>query len=207
LPAVATGSHIDAIPNAGRRRHSQCSWPEALRARAQASDPAIDLVIIFTAEEPTRFGIGCLGSRLLSGALDESAGARLTDTDGRSLDEVRQTAGCVGQLSSVRLRPGAYSAFVELHIEQGPLLERRGVEIGLVTAIAAPAGLKIGIEGGRPAARPDARSPRCLSGGGRIARCRSRARRRIGRPLAPSACATFPGAVNNVPVVRASRWM
>ncbi len=50
-------------------------------------------------------------------------------------------------MSSVRLPPGAYSAFVEMHIEQGPLLEQHQVPLGVVTAIAAPAGLRIEIEG------------------------------------------------------------
>src|SRR5205807_2132854 len=104
-------------------------------------------LLIFASEEPTRFGIGCLGSRLLAGLLDASVGARLKDRDGVSLDEARIAAGLTGSLADVRLPVGYYSAFAELHIEQGPLLEQRGVPIGVVTAIAAPAGLKIRIEG------------------------------------------------------------
>jgi ureidoglycolate amidohydrolase len=104
-------------------------------------------LIVFTSEEPTRFGIGCLGSRLLAGTLDESAGTRLKDGDGVTLDEARLAAGFPGSLASVKLPHGAYAAFVELHIEQGPLLEQHGIDLGVVTAIAAPAGLKISIEG------------------------------------------------------------
>lgn len=50
-------------------------------------------------------------------------------------------------ISSVFLEEGSYSAFVELHIEQGPLLEEEGISVGIVTAIAAPASIKIDFEG------------------------------------------------------------
>ncbi|HEY6362812.1 MAG TPA: M20/M25/M40 family metallo-hydrolase, partial [Vicinamibacterales bacterium] len=128
LAAVGTGSHIDAIPNAGRYDGTVgvLGGLEAIRALARAGfrpRRSIDLAI-FTSEEPTRFGIGCLGSRFLAGLLDESAGERLKGTDGRTLNEARAYAGYGGPLSSVPLPGGAYSAFVELHIEQGPVLER-----------------------------------------------------------------------------------
>jgi len=151
LPAVGTGSHIDAIPNAGRFDGTVgvLGGLEAIRAlQASGFQPrrSIELVM-FTAEEPTRFGIGCLGSRLLAGSLDASAGQRLCDKQGKSLDQVRTQAGFAGSLDSVRLAPGHYSAFIELHIEQGPVLEREGTPIGIVTDIAAPASLRITIEG------------------------------------------------------------
>ena len=74
--AIATGSHIDAIPNAGRYDGTVgvLGGLEAIRALRRAGfqpRPSIEL-IIFTSEEPTRFGIGCLGSRLLAGNLDAS---------------------------------------------------------------------------------------------------------------------------------------
>jgi len=73
LAPAATGSHIDAIPNAGRYDGvvGVLGALEAFRALKQAGfEPKRSLeLIIFTAEEPTRFGIGCLGSRLLAGAV------------------------------------------------------------------------------------------------------------------------------------------
>jgi N-carbamoyl-L-amino-acid hydrolase len=149
--AIATGSHIDAIPNAGMYDGTVgvLGGLEAMRALVRAGvrpRRSIDL-LLFTSEEPTRFGIGCLGSRLLSGVLDESAGTRLTGADGATLDEARANAGFAGALSSVRLSVGSYASFVELHIEQGPLLERLGLDVGIVTAIAAPAGLRMVVEG------------------------------------------------------------
>jgi N-carbamoyl-L-amino-acid hydrolase len=71
LPAIGTGSHIDAIPNAGMYDGTVgvIGGLEAIRALQRAGfrpRRSIEL-LIFTAEEPTRFGIGCLGSRLLTG--------------------------------------------------------------------------------------------------------------------------------------------
>jgi ureidoglycolate amidohydrolase len=151
LAPVGTGSHVDAIPNAGRFDGTVgvLGGLEAIRALARAGyrpRRSIELVI-FTSEEPTRFGIGCIGSRLLSGLLDSDVAARLKDREGITLDQTRSAAHFTGPLSSVRLPAGSYSAFVELHIEQGPLLERNNVPIGVVTAIAAPASITIAIEG------------------------------------------------------------
>jgi ureidoglycolate amidohydrolase len=151
LAPVGTGSHIDAIPNAGRFDGTVgvLGGLEAIRALQRSGHRprrSIEL-LIFTSEEPTRFGIGCLGSRLLSGLLDPSAGERLKDRDGLSLNHARSAAGFDGPLSAVTLPRGYYSAFAELHIEQGDILEQRQVPLGVVTAIAAPASLKIQIEG------------------------------------------------------------
>src|ERR1700687_6148108 len=81
LPAVGTGSHIDAIPHSGRYDGTVgvLGGLEAIRALQRSGfrpRRSIEL-LIFTAEEPTRFGIGCLGSRLLAGSLDESAGGEV----------------------------------------------------------------------------------------------------------------------------------
>ena len=151
LPAVATGSHFDAIPHAGRYDGTVgvLGGLEAIRPlqRAGARPRRSIELVLFTSEEPTRFGIGCLGSRLLSGVLDDSCDEGLRDQEGKTLREVRTQAGFEGPLAGVRLAEGHYAAFMELHIEQGPLLEQRGMSIGVVTAIAAPASLRIEIEG------------------------------------------------------------
>jgi len=151
LAPVGTGSHIDAIPNAGRFDGTVgvLGGLEAIRALKRSGyRPRLSIeLLIFTSEEPTRFGIGCLGSRLLSGLLDPSAGERLKDRDGLSLNQARAAAVFDGPLSAVALPRGYYSAFAELHIEQGVILEQRQVPLGVVTAIAAPASLSIRIEG------------------------------------------------------------
>ena len=208
LPAVATGSHIDAIPNAGRYDGTVgvLGGLEALRALARAGfQPrrSIELTL-FTSEEPTRFGIGCLGSRFLAGLLDESAGERLQGTDGRSLNETRAAAGFHGPLSSVPLGEEAYSAFVELHIEQGPLLDRGGTAIGVVTAIAAPATLRIIVdgEGGHAGAVLMADRRDAFLAAAEIALAVESAARATGSAdtvATSGVCDVFPGAVNSVP--------
>lgn len=147
LPALATGSHTDAIPNAGRFDGvvGVLGGLEALRVLRESGTRlrhSVELVM-FTAEEPTRFGIGCLGSRMLAGAIGLDRVRALRDGDGRSLEELRAAGGCTGDLETVQLAPGHYAAFVELHIEQGPLLEREGLDIGAVEKIAAPAALRL----------------------------------------------------------------
>ena len=151
LPAIGTGSHIDAIPNAGKYDGTVgvLGGLEAIRALARAGyrpRRPVEL-LVFTSEEPTRFGVGCLGSRLLAGTLDPAAGEHLKDREGKTLNQVRADAGFQGDLASVRLEAGHYHAFVELHIEQGPILEHKGIGLGIVTAIAAPASLRLWIEG------------------------------------------------------------
>src|SRR6266850_4625557 len=82
-PAVGTGSHIDAIPNAGKYDGvvGVLGGLEAIRAlrRSGFRPPKSIELLVFTSEEPTRFGIGCLGSRLLSGSLTVEAAKRLKD--------------------------------------------------------------------------------------------------------------------------------
>ena len=208
LPAVGTGSHIDAIPNAGRYDGTVgvLGGLEAIRALARGNfrpRRSIELVI-FTSEEPTRFGIGCLGSRLLSGLLEASAAEHLKDRSGTSLDQARLQAGFAGPLSGVRLRDGYYSAFVELHIEQGPILEARQIEIGVVTAIAAPASLRIWIEGegGHAGAvlMPD-RHDAFLAAAEIALGVESAARSTGAMDTVGTVgvCDVFPGAVNSIP--------
>jgi len=149
--AVGTGSHTDAIPHSGRYDGTVgvLGGLEAIRSlQAAGVKPRRSIeLLMFTSEEPTRFGVGCIGSRALSGVLAPEKLAELRDGDGLRLDDVRQEVGLGGPLADVRLRADHYEAFVELHIEQGPILERENIPIGIVTAIAAPAALRVRIEG------------------------------------------------------------
>ncbi|XP_010278107.1 PREDICTED: ureidoglycolate hydrolase [Nelumbo nucifera] len=155
LPAVATGSHIDAIPYSGKYDGvvGVLGAIEAINVlRRSGFKPKKSLeVILFTSEEPTRFGISCLGSRLLAGS-EELAKALKETFDGQNISfyDAARYAGYANDqedLSSVFLKKGSYSAFVELHIEQGPILEEEGISVGIVTAIAAPASIKVDFEG------------------------------------------------------------
>ena len=163
---VLTGSHVDAIPLSGQYDGvlGVVGALEAVRAlRASGFVPrrrSIE-VIYFTSEEPTRFGLSCLGSRAMAGTLEAADAAALRDEGGGDLMAAAAAAGygaafpglaagaggppTLGDvLSSVRadaLRRN-FSAFVELHIEQASVLEEAGEQLGVVTAIAAPAYLR-----------------------------------------------------------------
>jgi ureidoglycolate amidohydrolase len=208
LPPVATGSHIDAIPNAGAYDGTVgvLGGLEAIRALKRAGfQPRRPIeLVIFTAEEPTRFGIGCLGSRLMGGVLTLEGADKLRDNDGRSLDELREQAGFFGELESVLLPKGHYHAFVELHIEQGKLLERDGIDLGIVTHIAAPASLRISIEGegGHAGAMlmPDRRDALCAAAEIILAiEQAAKATGTIDTVATVGICEVFPGAINSVP--------
>lgn len=209
LPAVATGSHIDAIPNAGRFDGvvGVLGGLEAVRRlQAEGFVPQRSIeIVMFTAEEPTRFGLGCLGSRLMSGALGVDEAAGLRDGDGQSLEELRAVARCGGNLEGVRLGAGFYDSFVELHIEQGPILEREGVAIGAVEKIAAPAAFRVRIEGegGHAGAvlMPVRKDAGCAAA--EIVLAVERAAKTSGSPdtVGTTGVVKFePGAINSVPM-------
>jgi N-carbamoyl-L-amino-acid hydrolase len=218
LAPVATGSHTDAVPYAGRYDGTVgvLGGLEAIRALQRGGfhpRRSIEL-LVFTSEEPTRFGIGCLGSRMLSGTLSPESARLLKDGEGKSLEQIlRQAAlhgsvevGSVkdGSLENVRLAKDYYHAFVELHIEQGPLLERKGIPVGIVTAIAAPAALRVMIEGagGHAGAvlMPDRRDAFLAAAEIALAvESAARGTRSADSVATTGVCNVFPGAVNSIP--------
>jgi ureidoglycolate amidohydrolase len=205
---VGTGSHIDAIPNAGKYDGvvGVLGGLEAIRALRQSGfrpQRSIEL-LIFTSEEPTRFGVGCLGSRLLSGALSADGARKLSDDQGAALDEVRQRARFAGELEHVQLPRGYYRAFVELHIEQGPLLERQEIPLGIVTNIAAPASLRVVIEGSGGHAggvlMPERHDALCAAAEMILAvETAARTSGAADTVATVGICGVFPGAVNSIP--------
>lgn len=208
MAPIGTGSHIDAIPHSGRYDGTvgvigALAAIRALKAAGFGPVKPIELVM-FTSEEPTRFGIGCLGSRVLSGSLSAGAAGSLRDAEGRSLEEVRRAAGFEGDLGDVRLPADCFSAFVELHIEQGTVLERSGIPIGIVTAIAAPAALRITFagEGGHAGTvlMRDRKDALCAAAEGVLA-VESIARDRGGKDTVATTgvCRVHPGAMNSIP--------
>ncbi len=207
-PAVGTGSHIDAIPNAGKFDGvvGVLGGFEAIRSLQRSGfrpKHSIEL-LMFTSEEPTRFGIGCLGSRMLSSTMTPDAARKLSDKEGASLEEVRRKAGYNAPLEEVRLQSGYYKAFVELHIEQGPLLEQQQIPLGIVTNIAAPASLRISIEGsgGHAGAvlMPDRRDALCAAAELiLVIENAARTSRAVDTVATVGICDVFPGAVNSIP--------
>jgi ureidoglycolate amidohydrolase len=208
LPTIGTGSHIDAIPNAGM--YDGCvgvlGGLEAVRVLQQFGFKprrSIELVI-FTAEEPTRFGIGCLGSRMMAGVLTPEQARMLQDKQGRSLDELRTWAGFTGPLEGVFLDEGRFHQFIELHIEQGPLLEQESVDLGLVTHIAAPASVRVIVEGegGHAGARLMPGRKDALTAAAELILALESAAKSTGSldtVGTVGVCEVFPGAVNSIP--------
>src|SRR6266851_896737 len=207
-PAVGTGSHIDAIPNAGKYDGvvGVLGGLEAIRAlRRSGFRPTNSIeLLVFTSEEPTRFGIGCLGSRLLSGSLSAQDAKRLKDSADKSIEDVRDNAGLRGELDEVKLPDDYYKAFVELHIEQGPVLERQQTPLGVVTSIAAPASMRIAIEGAGGHAggvlMSDRRDALCAAAELVLAiENAARSSGAVDTVATVGICEVFPGAINSIP--------
>jgi N-carbamoyl-L-amino-acid hydrolase len=208
LAPIGTGSHIDAIPNAGL--YDGCvgvlGGLEAIRVLQQLGFKprrSIELVI-FTAEEPTRFGIGCLGSRMMANVLTPPQARALRDNEGRSLEELRAKAGFTGALESVAVAPGRFHKFLELHIEQGPYLEEEGLDVGLVTHIAAPASQRIVIEGegGHAGGKLMPGRKDALAAAAEVIlalEAAAKSTRAIDTVGTVGICEVFPGAVNSIP--------
>ncbi|HUB28387.1 MAG TPA: M20 family metallo-hydrolase [Terracidiphilus sp.] len=208
LAPIGTGSHIDAIPNAGL--YDGCvgvlGGLEAIRVLQKLGFKprrSIELVI-FTAEEPTRFGIGCLGSRMMAGVLTPAQARKLRDKEGRDLEELRGRAGFKGPLESVALPGGRFHQFIELHIEQGPLLEQEGIDLGLVTHIAAPASMRIVVEGegGHAGGRLMPGRKDALTAAAELILALEKAAKSTGAidtVGTVGVCDVFPGAVNSIP--------
>jgi len=208
LAPIGTGSHIDAIPNAGL--YDGCvgvlGGLEAIRVLQQLGFKprrSIELVI-FTAEEPTRFGIGCLGSRMMASVLSPTQALTLRDKEAHSLEELRSSAGFRGSLESVALTRERFHQFIELHIEQGPLLEQEGVDIGLVTHIAAPASMRILLEGegGHAGGKLMPGRKDALAAAAELILALEEAAKASGAidtVGTVGVCEVFPGAVNSIP--------
>lgn len=208
LAAVATGSHTDAIPHAGMYDGTVglLGGLEAIRAlkRGGFSPRRSIELVMFTSEEPTRFGIGCTGSRAMAGAITVERLSSLTDASGDSYDVVRQRCGFTNSIEDVVLTSGHYAAFIELHIEQGPELESAGIDIGVVTAIAAPAtyAFQIDGQGGHAGAvlMPRRQDALCAAAE-MISAIESAARRSHSSDLVATVgeLTVHPGAVNSIP--------
>jgi N-carbamoyl-L-amino-acid hydrolase len=137
--AVMTGSHIDTVRTGGRYdgNYGVLAGLEVIETLQDAGiTPARPLAVgIFTDEEGARFAPDMLGSLVYAGGMSTEAAHDVVGIDGARLgDELER----IGYLGSVPCPGVAPHAFVELHIEQGPLLEVNGVRIGAVTGVPPP---------------------------------------------------------------------
>jgi hydantoinase/carbamoylase family amidase len=148
---VLVGSHLDTTLNAGPLDgvYGVLAAIEAVdRLRGSGGVPGRSVeVVAITAEEP-RFATGCLGSRALVGDMSADLARRLTDREGITLAEAMERLSMDPErIPDARLPEGHAGLFVELHIEQGAMLEQRGSRLGIVDAIAAPHDMRITVTG------------------------------------------------------------
>jgi beta-ureidopropionase / N-carbamoyl-L-amino-acid hydrolase len=138
--AVVTGSHLDSVPDGGGF-DGALGVVTALAAVDLLQQKSIDterpvVLAVFTEEEGARFGVSCLGSKLLTGAVDPDTARALTDDAGTTLAQAMAAAGP----DPARLGPrddllDGIGAFVEVHVEQGRALAPMGAALGLAEGI------------------------------------------------------------------------
>jgi hydantoinase/carbamoylase family amidase len=151
LPAVILGSHLDTVPDAGKYDGvlgvvTAISCVAELNHRRRALPFAIE-VMGFGEEQGVRFQSTLIGNRAVAGALDDDI---LNRRDGNSVS-LRKALGKFGldgdRIHEAARRPEEFLAYIELHIEQGPILEQRGLPLGVVSAIVGDTRLSVEIEG------------------------------------------------------------
>ena len=151
LAPLVTGSHSDTVPGGGRYDGvlgvvAGIEVARSLRDDAIALDHPLE-VVDFLAEEPNKFGLSCVGSRAWAGLLDPaSLTARAPDGEDFAT-ALRALTGTTPNVAAGSRGAGSVAAFVELHIEQGPVLEEKSVPIGVVTAIVGIRRVRLTIKG------------------------------------------------------------
>jgi ureidoglycolate amidohydrolase len=150
-PAVLSGSHFDTTLNAGAYDGvvGVLGAIEAVRTlRENGVRPRRTIEVIGFAGEEPRFVAGCIGSRAMVGELPRAQLDELTGRDGVTLAQALEGAGLdPDRIGEAQIDFDAVHAFVELHIEQGGVLEASGDTIGVVTSIAAPHELRMRMRG------------------------------------------------------------
>ncbi|WP_244898716.1 Zn-dependent hydrolase [Sporosarcina koreensis] len=150
--AILSGSHVDSVPNGGNfdgplgviaALEVAEAWKETGVQPAKPYE-----VIIFSDEEGSRFGSGLTGSHAMAGELTEERIASLCDADGRTFAEVMEDYGTSVEAVRAAARDmDDIALYVEVHIEQGKLLERTGLSVGAVEGIAGPVWMDVTFEG------------------------------------------------------------
>lgn len=149
-PSVMIGSHFDSVPNGGSYDGPAGVVAALEVARIFAKNkltPKYPLEIVaLVEEEGSRFGGGLMGSRGMVGLLSDDDFKNLKDKDGVSTEEAMAKIGVDPSLPRKR-DPDTIKAFLELHIEQGPILEEKKIPIGVVEAIVGLTQLEVTVKG------------------------------------------------------------
>ena len=147
-PAVLSGSHLDTVIHGGKY-DGPVGVIGALEAVRTICENRIPIhspleVVCFVGEESSRFGFSTLGSSLAAGEVHPKDLTNAVDSQGTKLADVLANLGISQKnLRGLARDPTSVKAYLELHIEQGPILEAIGKRIGLVTSIAAPSRFKV----------------------------------------------------------------
>jgi hydantoinase/carbamoylase family amidase len=147
-PAVLVGSHLDTVLHGGKFDGTM-GVIAAVEVARTLKENAVKLsspveVVSFVGEESSRFGYSTLGSSLVAGEVRSRDLDHAVDTQGTKLEDVLASMGIYrSNLRSLRRDPRTVKAYLELHIEQGPILEAKKKPIGVVTSIAAPTRFKV----------------------------------------------------------------
>ena len=149
-PSVLVGSHFDSVPNGGifdGVAGVVAGLEVAALFQEQNIKPAYPLeVIAMVEEEGTRFGSGLMGSRGIHGILDKEDFQKMRDKEGISVAEAMKQAG-LDPSQPVHRHPKTMKAFLELHIEQGPVLEKEKISLGIVDKIVGMCQLEVTVKG------------------------------------------------------------
>ncbi len=134
---VVVGSHLDSVPKGGWLDGALgvMAGVELIRALAAAGTPPVTVAVVDWAdEEGARFGRSLFGSAAVVGSLDAAAAADLVDKEGNRLPDVIGEHGIqLDTIDGARTRLKNVKAYLEVHIEQGPVLEAKGLGICTVT--------------------------------------------------------------------------
>jgi N-carbamoyl-L-amino-acid hydrolase len=140
LPPLVIGSHVDSVPNGGNfdgalGTLAAAEVMQTLETRRLVTRHPVELVV-WTNEEGVAFGNGLCGSRAAAGELEPGELDRVWN--GLAFrDAVRKIGGDPARIAEARRAPGSIHAYLELHIEQGGVLDRAGIPIGVVEGIVA----------------------------------------------------------------------
>ena len=147
-PAILAGSHLDTVLHGGKFDGTMgvIGALEAVRTLKENKVPLASPVevVCFVGEESSRFGYSTLGSSLLAGEVHSKDLSNAVDAQGTKLADILSSMGIYrDNLKSLKRDPSSVKAYLELHIEQGPILEAKKKPIGVVTSIAAPTRFKV----------------------------------------------------------------
>lgn len=207
LPPLLIGSHLDAVPGGGRFDGSigvTAALEVVALFRECQVEPRFPLeVVSFASEESSRFGRGTLGSGIVAGTWEPAEILDLTDARGFSLRRVLQRAGLdPANVGQARRQPGDFLAYLEMHIEQGRVLEDQQAQIGVVEGIAAPTRLRVRVDGqaDHSGATPMGLRRDALTGASEIILAVERLAQEAGNVVGTVGSARVdPGAINVVP--------